>query len=392
MRPSSWLLRSLLFLLLGGGAVACYEPVDLVSSEEVLVPCVHCILNPLDTQYLRLYYISKGNATGRGIDNAQVTFSEYRVDQEGNERLSREYPFESLGEGMWRLIFPGERYIEANARCKLLVILPSGDTLRAVTTMVNSKWQAHPDVLPTDNIQCVFDAANAHHKDVELDLHGEHIIQPYDGGNPSQDDVPLYVIYPTAGTVWISKQGWSKEERKWFLEKELATDKEDLVDGFNRTGRYFTQSQDPKALELYPNVAGRPLHFQHLRVPARGTADTLSISGDFSGSHYGVFGAMLALLQMREYFILASHMVTGLPPEEFLLNGEVGKLVFKRVSEEYDHYLKDVMQYHLLHNVGTDIIAIYDNTNIYSNIEGGVGIFGAEYETRFDWTCGTWNF
>ena len=394
MRHPSWLLRSILLLLLGGGAVACYEPVDLVSSEELLVPCVHCVLNPADTQNLRLYYLSKGNVIGRGIDDAQVTFSEYRVDKEGNEKLLREYPFENLGEGRWRLVFMKNRYIEEKALCKLTVALPSGDTLRAKTTMVSYKWRAHSDALPTDNIQVAFDAAKGHHKDIELDLHGEHIVIPYSSleGNPSQSDVPQYVIYPSAGTVWISKLGWSKAEHKWYLEKELATDKEDLVDGFNRTGRSFTQSQDPNALELFPNVAGRPLHYQYLRLPSRGTTDTLSISGDFTGPHYGVMELPLALLWASEVYILAKHRAMGLPPEENLLSYEVGKVVFRRVSEEYDHYLKDVMQYHLLHDVGTDIIAIYDNTNIYSNIEGGVGIFGAEYETCLEWTCGTWDF
>lgn len=179
MRHPSWLLRSILLLLLGGGAVACYEPVDLVSPEELLVPCVHCVLNPADTQNLRLYYLSKGNVIGRGIDDAQVTFSEYRVDKEGNEKLLREYPFENLGEGRWRLVFMKNRYIEEKALCKLTVALPSGDTLRAKTTMVSYKWRAHPDVPPTDNIQVAFDAAKGHHKDIELDLHGEHIVIPY---------------------------------------------------------------------------------------------------------------------------------------------------------------------------------------------------------------------
>ena len=126
MRHPSWLLRSILLLLLGGGAVACYEPVDLVSSEDLLVPCVHCVLNPADTQNLRLYYLSKGNVIGRGIDDAQVTFSEYRVDKEGNEKLLREYPFENLGEGRWRLVFMKNRYIEEKALCKLTVALQIG--------------------------------------------------------------------------------------------------------------------------------------------------------------------------------------------------------------------------------------------------------------------------
>ena len=150
-------------------------------------------------------------------------------------------------------------------------------------------------------------------------------------------------------------------------------------------------------METYPSVVGNPLHYCYLRIPNRGTTDTISISGDFSGRHYGVGGAFADILPMYEEYIIIKQMIEymkqGLPYEEppCLFNGKVGKVVIKRVSKEYDLYLKDVAEYHLLHDVGTDIIAIYDNTNIYSNIDGGIGIFGAESEVSYYWSCGSWN-
>lgn len=45
------------------------------------------------------------------------------------------------------------------------------------------------------------------------------------------------------------------------------------------------------------------------------------------------------------------------------------------VSDELDFYLKDVYQKEL--NKGRDIRYVYDHENVYSNIHGGTGVFGA---------------
>ncbi len=82
----------------------------------------------------------------------------------------------------------------------------------------------------------------------------------------------------------------------------------------------------------------------------------------------------------------------GIPYEDNILTtGQAGYLQFLTVSPEYDRYLKDVAQFELLQE-STDIISIYRNTNIYSNIEGGIGIFGACVEQDLFWSCGVWEF
>ena len=396
-------IKAWFILLLGLLVAACYEPVDLISSEEELVPCVHCVLNFTDTQYLSMHYLTKDNSLGRGIDDAEVTFFEcypLKDQEDGATRVAREYRFESMGNGQWRMVFPHSHGIEEEAPCRLQIVLSSGDTLRAETKMVtNTQYVKYYEdgkehQKPRGNIEELF-LPDPEQGNYVVELHGEQVVIQSDSN--IQWHRPHFVLCPSAGTVWIYKVGWSKEGQRWFLEKELATDREDLTDGFNRTGRLFTQSKDPLALESYPGVAGNPLHYQYLRVPYRGTTDTISISGDFSGRHYGVSGALVPMVWAEEEYIITSqyleHMKQGLPYEEpeRIMTEEAGKVVFKRVSAEYDLYLKDVMQYHLLHDVGTDIIAIYDNTNIYSNIEGGVGIFGSESEVSFYWTCGSWN-
>ena len=75
-----------------------------------------------------------------------------------------------------------------------------------------------------------------------------------------------------------------------------------------------------------------------------------------------------------------------------LIKERFGRMRFTAVSEEYDRYLLDVMQYEMLHVIGTDIVGVYDNTNIYTNIytniQGGTGIFGSIVETTQAWSCG----
>jgi hypothetical protein len=54
--------------------------------------------------------------------------------------------------------------------------------------------------------------------------------------------------------------------------------------------------------------------------------------------------------------------------------------VFSFVSDEYDEYLRSVY----IKNSKTkhDFTSIYSTESVYSNIEGGVGIFGSETNYR----------
>ena len=55
---------------------------------------------------------------------------------------------------------------------------------------------------------------------------------------------------------------------------------------------------------------------------------------------------------------------------------DISKVVFMVCSEDYDRYLKDVLSYQIRLLIN-DITTFYDPSNIYSNIRGGYGIFGA---------------
>ena len=54
------------------------------------------------------------------------------------------------------------------------------------------------------------------------------------------------------------------------------------------------------------------------------------------------------------------------------------------VSDEYDRYLKEVTSYEMRHQEG-DLTVLYERENVYSNILGGMGIFGARISYYLPW-------
>lgn len=382
-----------LLLLFAMLAVACYEPADLTAMQEERIPCVYCVLNATDTQYLRLTYLS-GRAGGiaEGINDAEVLLSEFALNDSGEERIYRTNRFSNIGNGLYRVVLPlspssstsiyDYSNIAPDAGCALLIRLSTGDTLRAITTM------------PRRKVQATYPKSSEKPENF-LVLNGWKIPYPssmLEDGKYQRWDMPGYVL-SSPGAVWVSKRGWSKEDEAWFTEEMLATDRDDLTDAFNVTGRYFTSSEEPRAQEVYPGVVGKPLHYRYLRLQGMSESDTLLISGDFRGPHYGVGEEAVVVLMKNDeaYFHLIDSLYNHkIWEHSYLFTGKAGYLNFKCVSDEYDRYLKDVLQFQMLHEAGTDIVAIYDNTNIYSNIKGGIGVFGAEVEQNFYWTCGVW--
>lgn len=62
---------------------------------------------------------------------------------------------------------------------------------------------------------------------------------------------------------------------------------------------------------------------------------------------------------------------------------EEGVVVFRSVSKEYDSYLKTSIEKMLVYTGEYDLKAMLDESAIYTNIENGVGIFGAYYDLEF---------
>lgn len=375
-------LASLLILTLT--VSSCFQPIDLMPAEQPDIPWVHCILSPADTQYLELRFISSSSADSyRPINGANVVLSEWN-EQVGEYVKARQ--FTNKGEGEYHLITPDGVLGKASS-FRLQVFLPDGgDTLTAFTHSVS-----------LEVLRCF--EHTSEQKPLEVILHGKDYGIDYSRFGLNDNRLNVYRALfriRSADAVWAYKEGWSPSTRDRFIEDELATNLEDKTDGFNKTGKLFTQSTTPEALSRYPEVVGQPLHYRYLRFPEGSLSemDTLMVSGDFTGTHHGVIGDMLSVIRGYHRSELLYDTTAGLfhDTEEChcLFDDNVGYVHFKAVSKEYDNYLKDVFQTDLLR--GTDVISIYRNTNHYTNIQGGTGIFGAEVDKKFYWTCGVWQY
>ena len=58
-------------------------------------------------------------------------------------------------------------------------------------------------------------------------------------------------------------------------------------------------------------------------------------------------------------------------------------MVFRAASAEYDRYLRSVIEKMLFYESEGDPSAWFEQTVVYSNIEHGLGIFGAYYQTAY---------
>ena len=58
-------------------------------------------------------------------------------------------------------------------------------------------------------------------------------------------------------------------------------------------------------------------------------------------------------------------------------------VVIRTASEEYDRYIKSVIEKKTFYESDDDPVRWFDESSIYSNIENGLGIFAAYNEQEF---------
>ena len=152
----------------------------------------------------------------------------------------------------------------------------------------------------------------------------------------------------------------------------LSTDS-NLVDPFNedagwafveeRNGTYLWGSEKSSAFRTtwYPALQDMPRHKRYLRFPVMEyTPDTpFYVSGSFRG-----------YISDYKDFIHAD-----VRPAE---------LHYFSAASDYDLFLKDC--YHLIDlKTSTDMADIFVRDNVYSNIHGAIGLFGAKIERALEW-------
>ena len=203
-----------------------------------------------------------------------------------------------------------------------------------------------------------------------------HIFSYYDSGgtsNPTYSKFCGTVFYASSlpNYTWIYGMNYNEETKSFEIADEICTDYE-YVDNFNLTGNLYTPESGLTYNlgfecdgELYPSLAGKSIHRRFLRLEKQASYEWFEIefviSGNFKGNYY--------------YYL--DKAKRGRSETE-------GYLESISVTDDYDRYLREAIAYQLKQE-STDLTTIYQRENIYTNINGGIGIFGAQIKTVLQW-------
>lgn len=311
----------------------CVETIVLDPHEKDLPVMVNCLLTPdSDVQTLYLQYV-KGKSANEYIPiiDAKVYVSAVFVS-----RLDTLH-FHYVDENRWESEDDPAKRIKGGKHYKLTVEIPGRSAIRAETT-----------------------SPIAYRPALHTDLHEVH----------SMDDHSVYYQieqYPTdkshieTSPVWVFAKGKLKTMEQCDEYYPFIVTDHPYADDFNINGQKFSD---------------------------------LSFTGDFDGHCMAIswpafhnMRRMMPELPLHDELVRIEHLDTNrfhilAGPIEYPKVGEPHQdhFVFSFVSDEYDKYLRSV--YVKSRKTEHDITSIYSTESVYSNIEGGVGIFGSETTYR----------
>ena len=338
----------LLASLLPSALLSCVEPIDLNAGEDPQV-VVNCILTEDDVQTLEMYYTPTSmDGARRPVEDAEVIL---RCGYAGAGK------FHYVGDGLWQCEYRPEYGKEYN-----LMIVMEGHVLQAST-----KFPADVTV-----------ACYGRRRDIGEGRHRiNYLMYSYElrlfNRSP---ECPPYYGYPCllASHLWAfpKDKGWGDDYQKYIATSHFCADDFNLTSLRVRDLPCFSADSIkvmPKWLreELgwYPLMMGDlQVHQGFVRI---------DIPKDY---HSGK--AQEELKDSPIYtdisFVLARPFPTswsnyGSPYQE-----PGGLYDIYILSNEADNYFKDVYRKHLNKD---NFLFEYDTENIYSNISGGIGVFGA---------------
>ena len=319
-------------LLLLPLAIGCVRDVVLDAGEKPQV-VVECVLTESSPQELRLSF-TKGASLAEAPELTEATA--WLTD------LTDDYPageFRRREDGVWVLDYaavPRHSY-------RLEVEVPGYDLVWAEQTMPEGC-----------KIYC-----------------SSYAPYQFDDSQPKYKNmVGTEYHYATLSyNTWIYGMNYDERTGAFQVADEICTDNE-FVDNFNLTGgTYIPETSDTDYYgrelpsELYPYLSGASLHRKYLRIKKNDSGKVFLISGYFDGPYY--------------YYLEWPYG----PREPY---EDEGYLVFLSVSDDYDRYLREAVV--KVSEAGlSDITMIFSRENIFTNINGGVGIFGAQIKKTGQW-------
>ena len=206
-----------------------------------------------------------------------------------------------------------------------------------------------------------------------------------------------YRIFTIGRTIWIYAMNYNHENGKREMAEYICGNRR-FAD-FNITDVVYSPQIDtvssplteymgtpPPGVEpylytfksgLYPMLSGRKMHKRYLRtdliVNDSYVFNELLVSGSFEGFYPVEFVA-----EDNCYHIENDGVIEDPADDQ-------GYLAFALLSEEYEKYHDEALRFMELQE-SSQLSDIYLRDNIFTNIKGGVGIFGAKAETKMVWS------
>lgn len=305
---------------------ACVKDIIMDAGDNPQV-VVECVLREEPTQTLFLAY-TKGasRAAAPDLPEAEAVLTDLTTG------LSVGH-FERISDGTWQLAYaaiPTHRY-------RLDVAVPGQSPIWAEQTM--------PDMPPVEIV----------------DITRE---ESYD--YPGYEDA-FGILYSSSFScaVWAFGLNYNSITEELVPAEQLCTDYP-YVDNFNLTGEtYFHETTTPMmnnmVLRVYSVLSGAvSIHRRFLRFP----------KSNSSLQHYFDVEGLAGLRYYDDMWR------PPLPTECVLF--------FAALSDEYDQYLCEALQDRQAQE-SADITSIYTQRNLYTNIQGGLGIFGAVTKMPIRW-------
>ena len=341
--------------------------------EDPLI-VVECVLTDEAVQTLHLTY-TKGASQSEAPDLPEATA--VLTDLTEGREAGR---FTRVADGSWQLAYAA---IEAH-HYRLDITIPGHEPLRAEQTMPKV-WRADADGIASIQLSPAWSARGN-----LTTLSKEFQNSYWSDSTRTRRETLFYIqqgyIQYMPDYLWVYALNYNERTAQLELAEEICTDHPG-VDNFNLTGSVYEPpvrddvpnpdfpDSGSHIAKLYPKLEGESMHRHYLRLPKDPRWDEIAfmISGSLTGKY-----CCREAPPLRHYYQDGGLAVHPAPDE--------GYLVFMAVSEEYDNYLQEALLYHDM-QASTDLSTIYLRENMpYSNITGGLGIFGAKSELHYQWS------
>lgn len=320
-------------LILALGYSSCTQEISLDAGERAIV--VECILSCDSVQTMKLFYshAKDENKASEPIAEAEVTlYDETKNETAGSFRYS--------GGMDWKLDYAAE----PEHAYRLDIDVKGHDHILAEQTMPKQAC-----------IEGYIHMGGMFSADSRFVKYGGDFY----GTGFFASNLPA--------KTWICALAYDEKTGESHVVDEICTDYP-YLDNFNLTGDVYAPyrimwetSHGEYPFDVCKYLVGFPLYRRYLRT----NADLMNSNKD------GIF-------------IICGSFYDCNNPDYAQPLGSKGGIVFTTVSEDYDRYLLEAIYYQQLQE-SSDMTTIYKRENIFSNIKGGIGIFGAKTEYKSDW-------